>query len=76
MSTEPQQPKFEPPPKDYLGDSVYIEFDGNCAVITTNNGYPDDPRNRIAIEPEVWVKMQRWMKQFEDAATEWRRRRS
>ncbi len=37
----------------YLGDSVYAEFDGYNVVLTTNNGYSDDPRNRIALEPDV-----------------------
>lgn len=40
-------------PAKYLGDSVYASFDGYHIVLTTNNGYPDDPRNRIALEPEV-----------------------
>ena len=39
----------------YLGDSVYAEPDPNSdgIVLTTNNGHPDDPRNRIVLEPEV-----------------------
>jgi len=42
------------PEKIYLGDSVYAEFDGGDRIIlTTENGYPDDPRNRIVLEPEV-----------------------
>lgn len=41
-------------PKDYLGDSVYAEFDGNGVTLTTNNGYLDDPRNTIYLEPEVY----------------------
>lgn len=40
-------------PKDYLGDSVYADFDGDHIILTTENGYPDDPRNRIALEPAV-----------------------
>jgi len=48
--------------KIYLGDSVYAEWlfvetlTSRCMpvlVITTNNGYPDDPRNKIWMEPEV-----------------------
>jgi hypothetical protein len=39
--------------KIYLGDSVYAEFDGYSIILTTDNGYPDDPRNRIVMEPEV-----------------------
>ena len=39
--------------KVYLGDSVYAESDGFDIVLTTENGYPDDPRNRIVLEPGV-----------------------
>jgi len=39
--------------KVYLGDSVYANFDGYHIILTTENGYPDDPRNRIALEPAV-----------------------
>jgi hypothetical protein len=39
--------------KQYIGDSVYVEFDGYQLILTTENGYPDDPRNRIVLEPEV-----------------------
>ena len=38
----------------YLGDSVYAEFDGYHIILTTNNGYHDDPRNRIALDPSVY----------------------
>ena len=39
--------------KRYLGDSVYADFDGEYVWLTTENGYPDDPRNKIALEPAV-----------------------
>lgn len=39
--------------KVYLGDSVYAEYDGYGIVITTENGYHDDPRNKIYFEPEI-----------------------
>lgn len=39
--------------KQYLGDSVYAEFDGYHIWLTTENGFPDDPTNRIALEPPV-----------------------
>jgi hypothetical protein len=39
--------------KTYLGDSVYAECDGYHIVLTTENGTPSDPSNRIALEPEV-----------------------
>lgn len=39
--------------KDYMGDSVYASFDGYHIILTTENGLPTDPSNRIAIEPQV-----------------------
>jgi hypothetical protein len=39
--------------KIYIGDSVYAEFDGYHVKLTTENGYPDDPRNTIYLEPAV-----------------------
>jgi hypothetical protein len=41
--------------KDYLGDSVYVEYDTESKelILTTNNGYPDDPRNVIYMERYV-----------------------
>ncbi len=37
--------------KTYLGDSVYVDFDGFGIVLTTENGY--GPSNTITLEPEV-----------------------
>ena len=39
--------------KTYLGDSVYAEFDGFAMILTTENGRPQDPSNRIVLEPQV-----------------------
>ncbi len=39
--------------KTYLGDSVYAEVELGMIKLTTNNGYDDDPRNVIFLEPEV-----------------------
>lgn len=40
--------------KTYLGDSVYVDVDEmERLVLTTENGYPDDPSNRVVLEPEV-----------------------
>lgn len=48
-----------PNPQAYLGDSVYAELDGNgYVVLTTRNGYPDDPRNEIFLEGEVLAALQ------------------
>lgn len=46
--------------KQYIGDSVYADFDGERVILTTENGYHDDPRNRIVLEPEVWSSLDRW----------------
>lgn len=48
----------------YLGDSVYVGFDGYCIQLITWNGYPDDPRNKIALEPPVFkalVDYKEWL---------------
>lgn len=48
--------------KMYLGDSVYVELDPYRRIaLTTNNGYPDDPRNKIVLEPEVLSAFIRWL---------------
>ena len=39
----------------YIGDSVYVETDGYGLILTTNNGYHDDPRNRIYLEPDTYA---------------------
>lgn len=33
--------------KAYLGDSVYADVEDGMVKLTTENGYPDDPRNVI-----------------------------
>lgn len=47
--------------KDYLGDSVYAEWDGYHVVLTTENGFPTDPSNRIALDPDVLAALQRYV---------------
>jgi hypothetical protein len=39
--------------KQYLGDSVYLSYDGFHFVLTTENGLPSDPSNTIFMEPQV-----------------------
>ncbi len=40
--------------KKYIGDSVYAQKDGNGGVwLTTENGPPTDPSNKIFLEPQV-----------------------
>lgn len=40
--------------KVYLGDSVYVKYDGYHIILTTENGLPGDPSNEIALEPAVY----------------------
>ena len=47
--------------KHYLGDSVYVHFDGYAMVLTTENGYPDDPRNTIVLEPQVCDQLKNYI---------------
>ena len=39
--------------KEYLGDSVYVDVENGMLKLTTENGYPDDPRNVIWLERSV-----------------------
>ena len=48
--------------KKYLGDSVYVEVENGMALLTTNNGHPDDPRNKIYMEQEVVEAFITWYK--------------
>lgn len=38
--------------KRYLGDGVYVEFDGYNLILTTENGIT--ATNRIVLEPSVY----------------------
>ncbi len=38
--------------KRYLGDSVYVDFDGYMLTLTTENGY--GPDNTIYLDPQVY----------------------
>lgn len=62
--------RFEPPKfKDYIGDSVYVQTDGYHIILTTENGYPDDPRNRIALEPAVYNALLEWVERVNERCT-------
>ena len=52
--------------KSYLGDSVYASFDGYHVWLTTENGYPDDPRNKIALEPAVYQALLDWYERLKE----------
>lgn len=48
------------PTLDYLGDSVYAEIENGILVLTTRNGLPNDPSNKIYLEPEVFKALLRY----------------
>lgn len=55
--------------KRYIGDSVYVEFDGYNFILTTENGLPSDPSNEIVLEPGVYESLINYvtqLKQFRD----------
>lgn len=41
---------------DYIGDGVYVEFDGYMLILTTRDGIVN-PTNAIALEPEVYARL-------------------
>lgn len=49
--------------KEYLGDSVYAEYDEQYdqIILTTENGLIDDPSNIIYLEYEVFLNLQRFV---------------
>lgn len=50
--------------KKYIGDSVYVHFDGYYFILETINGYPDNPGNRIALDPYVFEKFMKVREQY------------
>ncbi len=48
-----------PPEKEYLGDSVYVRYDGWMLVLTTENGV--EASNTIYLEPSVWKALMRFV---------------
>ena len=54
------------PYKDYLGDSVYADFDGYTIVLTTDNGL--GPSNTIYLEPEVLAALNRYVERIKRVA--------
>lgn len=45
--------------KQYIGDSVYVDFDGHGLILTTENGY--GPSNKIYLEPEVYFALESYV---------------
>lgn len=57
--------------KQYLGDSVYVDFDGYNLVLTTENGM--GPSNTIIIEPPVYYALVRYAESLREKAQELQR---
>lgn len=49
--------------KTYIGDSVYVHFDGYHFVLETINDHPAFPGNTIALEPPVFDKLINYRKE-------------
>lgn len=52
--------------KDYIGESVYVQFDGYHIILTTENGLPGDPSNLIALEPNVLDALNAYAKRLRE----------
>ena len=48
--------------KDYLGDGVYIDYDGYSIILTTEDGV--SVQNRIFMEPQVMQAFQRYIERI------------
>ncbi len=51
--------------KQYLGDSVYVYYDGYHVVLTTDNG--EGPTNTIYCEPSVLDALIRYNEDLKEA---------
>lgn len=50
------------PIKDYLGDSVYVEYIDGQYILTTDNG--EGPSNTIILEPAVIYALNQFIKRI------------
>ena len=50
----------------YLGDSVYVKYDGYNLILTTNNGLLGDPSNTIIMEPGVYNSLIEYVKRLDN----------
>ncbi len=53
--------------KDYLGDAVYVDFDGYGLTLTTEDGI--NVLDRIYLEPDVFTALVRYQKDMVDAVS-------
>jgi len=54
--------------KRYIGDGVYVAFDGFAIWLTTENGIAET--NKICLEPEVLENFERWLMDLKRRAEE------
>jgi len=52
--------------KEYLGDSVYVEFNGWAIVLTTENG--EGASNTIVLEQETYEALTRYVERIPTSA--------
>lgn len=52
--------------KQYIGDGVYVDFDGWALVLTTENGV--ETTNRIVLETEVYTGLVEYVDALKAAA--------
>lgn len=52
-------------PKEYLGDSVYVDYDGFQLTLTTENGM--GPSNEIVLEPPVYAALELYVHRLRQA---------
>ena len=50
--------------RQYLGDAVYIDYDGTDLILTTEDGVEES--NRIILEPAVIDALERYLKNLHD----------
>jgi hypothetical protein len=54
---------------DYIGDSVYVWYDGYHIWLETRNGLPTDPSNQIALEPNVFRNLVEYVERLKEKPT-------
>ena len=60
--------------KEYLGDGVYVQFDGGSIILATENGF--ETTNEIYLDGHVMKCFDLWRKRLdEDIAKFYRRKR-
>jgi hypothetical protein len=58
---------LKPGDKDYIGDGVYVVWDGFTIILTTENGI--ETTNEIFIEPAVWEALKDYVARLGTAAS-------